>query len=60
MIEKSKKKTPAEGNDIRVEYDLINNLGFNLCVAPWSLVVILVMYFGVERSHQRRCPKEVE
>ena len=28
-----------EGNDVGVEYDLMNNLGFNLCVVPWSLVV---------------------
>ena len=26
---------------------MLNNLGFNLCVAPWSLVVRLVTYFGV-------------
>jgi len=25
--------------DVGAEYNLINNLGFNLCVAPWSLVV---------------------
>jgi len=29
----------VERNDIRVEYDLVNNLGFNLCVVPQSLVV---------------------
>jgi len=29
----------VEGNDVGVEYDLMNNLGFNLCVVPWSLVV---------------------
>jgi len=39
---------------------LINNLGLNLCIAPWSLVMILVAYFGVEGSHQNRGPKEVE
>ena len=33
--------------DIGVENDLLNDLGFNLCVAPWSLVVRLVVYFGV-------------
>jgi len=33
--------------DIRVENDLLNDLGFNLCVAPRSLVVRLVAYFGV-------------
>jgi len=35
------------GKDVRVENNLLNNLGFNLCVAPWSLVVRLVAYFGV-------------
>ena len=33
--------------DVRAENDLLNDLGFNLCVAPWSLVVRLVAYFGV-------------
>jgi len=46
--------------NVGVEYDLMNDLGFNLCVAPWSLVVRLVVYFGVEESHQRRGLKEVE
>jgi len=26
---------------------LLNDLGFNLCVVPWSLVIRLVVYFGV-------------
>jgi len=38
----------------------MNDLGFNLCVAPWSPVVRLVAYFEVEGSHQNRGPKEVE
>jgi len=38
----------------------MNDLGFNLYIAPWSPVVRLVMYFGVEGSHQKRGPKEVE
>jgi len=42
------------------EYDLINDLGFNLCVVPQSLVVRLVAYFGVEGSHQNKGPMEVE
>jgi len=33
--------------DVRAENDLLNNLGFNLCVAPQSPVVRLVVYFGV-------------
>jgi len=35
------------GKDIGVESDLLNDLGFNLCVAPQSPVVRLVTYFGV-------------
>jgi len=33
--------------DVGVESDLLNDLGFNLCIAPWSPVVRLVAYFGV-------------
>ena len=25
--------------DVRAEYDLMNDLGFNLCVVPWSPVM---------------------
>ena len=39
MKEKPQEKTPVERNNVGVEYNLINDLGFNLCVAPWSLVV---------------------
>ena len=35
------------GKDIRVENDLLNDLGFNLYIASQSLVVRLVVYFGV-------------
>jgi len=34
--------------DVGAESDLLNDLGFNLYVAPRSPVVRLVMYFGVE------------
>ena len=44
MIEKSLRWTVK---DVGAENDLLNNLGFNLCVAPQSLVVRLVVYFGV-------------
>ena len=33
--------------DVGAENDLLNDLGFNLCVAPRSPVVRLVTYFGV-------------
>jgi len=35
------------GKDVRAENDLLNNLGFNLCVTPQSPVMSLVAYFGV-------------
>ena len=44
MIERRLQQTVK---DIGVENDLLNDLGFNLCVAPWSPVVRLVAYFGV-------------
>jgi len=44
MIER---RLRLRGKDAGAESDLLNNLGFNLCVAPWSLVVRLVAYFGV-------------
>jgi len=36
------------GKDVGAENDLLNDLGFNLCVAPRSPVVKLVAYFGVK------------
>ena len=35
--------------DVGAENDLLNDLGFNLCVAPRSPVVRLVAYFGVKK-----------
>jgi len=34
--------------DVGMKNDLLNDLGFNLCVAPQSPVVRLVAYFGVK------------
>ena len=47
MITKPERRLRQTGKDVRVENDLLNNLGFNLCVMPRSLVVRSVMYFGV-------------
>jgi len=47
------------GRDVEVENNLLNDLGFNLCVAPWSPVVRLVAYFRVIGSRQDRGPKEL-
>ena len=44
MIERRLQRTVK---DVRAENDLLNDLGFNLCVAPRSPVVRLVAYFGV-------------
>ena len=38
----------------------MNDLGFNLCIASWSPVVMLVIYFGVKESYQNRGPKKVK
>jgi len=47
VIAKPERRLRQTVKDIRVENDLLNDLGFNLCVAPWSPVVRLVAYFGV-------------
>jgi len=45
MIERRLRR---RGKDVGVENDLLNNLGFNLCIALQSPVVRLVTYFGVK------------
>jgi len=47
VIAKPERRLWWADKDIGVENDLLNDLGFNLCVVPQSLVVRLVMYFGV-------------
>jgi len=47
VIAEPERRLWQTGKDVRVENDLLNNLGFNLCVAPQSPVVRLVTYFGV-------------
>ena len=44
MIERRLRPTVK---DVGAENDLLNDLGFNLCVAPRSPVMRLVAYFGV-------------
>ena len=44
MIEKRLRQTVK---DVGAENNLLNDLGFNLCVAPQSPVVRLVVYFRV-------------
>ena len=43
--------------DVRAENDLLNDLGFNLYVAPRSLVMRLVTYFGVEKVAKTEVPE---
>ena len=47
MITKPERRLQQTVKDVGAENDLLNDLGFNLCVAPRSLVVRLVAYFGV-------------
>jgi len=44
MIERRLRRTVK---NVGAKSDLLNDLGFNLCVAPQSPVVRLVVYFGV-------------
>jgi len=49
VIIKPKRRLQQIVKNIGVENDLLNDLGFNLCVAPWFPVVRLVAYFGVAK-----------
>jgi len=51
------RRLQRRGKGVGVENDLLNDLGFNLCVAPRSPVMRLVAYFGVVESRQDRGPK---
>ena len=47
MIAKPERRLQWTVKDIGAENDLLNDLGFNLYVAPQSPVMRLVTYFGV-------------
>jgi len=47
VITEPERRLQRTGKDIGAENNLLNNLGFNLCVAPRSPVVRLVVYFRV-------------
>ena len=47
MIAELERRLRQTGKDVGVENNLLNDLGFNLCVVPRSPVVRLVMYFRV-------------
>ena len=47
MITKPERRLRQTVKNVGAENDLLNNLGFNLCVVLRSPVVRLVVYFGV-------------
>jgi len=47
VIAEPERRLQQTGKDVGVENDLLNDLGFNLCVVPWSPVMRLVTYFEV-------------
>jgi len=47
MIAKPERRLWQTGKDIGAENDLLNDLGFNLCIVSRSPVMRLVTYFGV-------------
>jgi len=47
VIAEPERRLQQTGKDVGVKNDLLNDLGFNLCIAPWSPVMRLVVYFGV-------------
>jgi len=47
VLSDDKRRLRRTVKDVGAENDLLNDLGFNLCVAPQSPVVRLVTYFGV-------------
>jgi len=46
-----------QDKDVGAESDLLNDLGFNLYVAPRSPVMRLVAYFGVEKVAKTEVPE---
>ena len=49
MIAEPERRLWQTDRDVGAENNLLNNLGFNLCVALQSLVMRLVMYFRVRK-----------
>ena len=49
MITKPERRLQQTVKDIGAKNDLLNDLGFNLCIASQSLIVRLVTYFGVAK-----------
>ena len=47
MIAELERRLQWTGKDVGAKNNLLDDLGFNLCVVPWSSVMRLVAYFGV-------------
>jgi len=47
VIAELERRLQQTGKDVGAKNNLLDDLGFNLCVVPWSPVVRLVAYFGV-------------
>jgi len=47
VIAELERRLQQTGKDVGVKNDLLNDLGFNLYIAPQSPVMRLVVYFGV-------------
>jgi len=47
VITEPERRLQQIGKDVGAENDLLNDLGFNLCVMLWSPVIRLVAYFRV-------------
>jgi len=47
VITEPERRLQQTGKNVGAENNLLNDLGFNLCITPQSPVVRLVMYFRV-------------
>ena len=61
MMKNPKKQTLVDKvKTLEQSMILINDLGFNLYVAPQSLVIRLIAYFGIKVSYQNRGSRNIE
>ena len=61
MVENLRKQAPVNRTKmLEQSMTLMNGLGFNLCVAPQSLVMRSVAYFGIGVGCQNRSPRNIK
>jgi len=60
MIEEPKEDSSGQIKTLEQSMTLMNDLGFNLCVASWFPIVRLVTYFGMEGSYQNKGSRNIE